>query len=81
MTKFGSKLEIALLTVISIILIVIGIEALDIYEKSRYRSFTLRTIGFLLLVSGIKIFVSFAEIVFVPESVRKNIRHLNRNAF
>lgn len=79
--NFESSLEIALLIVVALILIALGVEALDIYETSRNRSYIVRTIGFLLLVSGTKIFISLAEMYIIPSSVRKNIRTLYRNAF
>ena len=81
METFKSTIEIAIIIVISLILIILGVETLDIFEKSKNKSYIVRTIGFILLISGVKIFTSFIEMIIVPADTRKNIRYLHKSAF
>ena len=79
--QYKSAIEIAIMIVIAIILIILGVEALNIYEKSKNKSYIVRTIGFLLLVAGIRVFISLLYILVIPLHTRKNLRRLHYETF
>lgn len=75
-----TKTEIFLLLVISFIIIIIAVEVLTIYEKSATKNYVIRTIGFLLMVSGVRIVLSFVELVIIPKTIRNKIKAVTRES-
>lgn len=72
--------EILLLLIISIILLLVATEMLDIHERSVYKSHIWRTSGYLLLISGLRILISFIHIMIIPKEVREKIKSVTREA-
>ncbi len=68
-----------LLLIIALILIIIAIEMLDMHEKSVHKNYVWRTIGYLLLISGVRILISFMSIIILPDEVRTHIKGLARD--
>lgn len=72
--------EILLVLIIACILIIISSEILDIYEKSKTKNYILRTTGYLMLISGIRIFMSFAHMMIFPKDVRTLVKTVTRES-
>ena len=75
-----TKAEIFLLLIISCILMIIAIEILNIFEKSSTKNYIIRTVGFLLMVSGVRIMLAFVELLLIPKVVRNKIKEVSREA-
>ena len=75
-----TKAEIFLLLIISCILMIIAIEILTIFEKSSTKNYIIRTVGFLLMVSGVRIMLAFVELLLIPKVVRNKIKEVSREA-
>lgn len=72
--------EILLVLIIAYILLIISSEILDIYEKSKTKNYILRTTGYLMLISSIRIFMSFAHMMIFPNDVRTLVKTVTRES-
>ena len=68
-----------LLLIIAIILIIIAMEMLDMHENSVHKNYVWRTMGYLLLISGVRILISFMAIIILPIDIRNHIKLLTRD--
>ncbi len=59
---------------------IIAIEILTIFEKSSTKNYIIRTVGFLLMVSGVRIMLAFVELLLIPKVVRNKIKEVSREA-
>lgn len=68
-----------ILFIIAIILIIIAMEILDMHENSVHKNYVWRTMGYLLLISGVRILIAFMAIIILPTDIRNHIKILTRD--